>query len=284
MEEILKKLDENVFTPEVVSSLKEAHETAIKSISEKLEKELLAKDMEIAELKVKAVEYIEALEESFAKEKQEMLEDVYKYVKDTEEELKEAHATEIEKLIEEADIYTANNVDTIIESVDRYIELSVKEYVEENKIAMLESVKQYKLDALLEGFDSILRTAGTSLSDISESKSESETTSIDNEESLNATINSLIKENRRLKEDMNNITKTGIYKTVSKGLSLVQEEKFVKLVEMVKFDSKDVESYEKKLSYIKSQLVEQADEPKVEDSLVESTKKVEGHYDYSRYV
>lgn len=285
MEEILKKLDENVFTPEIVSAIKEAHEAAVKKVSESLEQTILAKDMEIAEIKVMAEKYVDMLKESFEEEKTEMIEAFADYEQEKDSIINESRNKELQDLVEVNENINSEVIDSLVESIDRYIDIAVNEYIEDNKMAMVESTKQFKLDALLEGFDSLLRTAGTTLSDISESKTPSDD-DLNDIESLNKTIAKLISENRKLKEGINKSTRDSIYKKISEGLTLVESEKFSKLAEMVKFEPEDSVNFEKRLVYIKSQIIGTEEEPAVVESIInESTKTSKStKVDYSRYI
>jgi hypothetical protein len=254
MDELLKTLDESVFTPELTSKIQELYEakmtTVASELTDKITGEYEAKLQEaevLAESKIQAIEekataYAEMVKETYETKATEYAEYVKKEM--------EAKATEYAEYVKEE----------LTSTLDAYVNLVVEEYIEENKIAIDESVQSAKMKAVLEGFDSLLVTTGVSLSQIVEAKSEAAVAPVVENESLKATVDKLIKENVSLKTKVNNLVKESALDSLSADMTLAQKDKFGRLAEMVIFNgSKD--EYIDKLNTIVETVVQKVDAP-----------------------
>jgi hypothetical protein len=244
MDELLKTLDESVFTPELTSKIQELYEAKITAIADEHETKL--KDIEalaesrIQEVEEKATEYAEMVKETY-----------------------ESKATEYADYVKES----------LTNDLNDYLAIVVEEFVEENKVAIDESVQSAKVKAILEGFDSLLVTTGVSLSQIVEAQ---DTTSPTAElETLKVTVNKLIKENASLKTELVEKSKQSVIDTLSIDMSLVQKDKFLKLSEMAVY-SGSMDEYTSKLqtiveTVVSTPSVEKPKEKIITENVVPST-------------
>lgn len=264
MIELLKVLDESVFTPELTQKIQEMYESKISEATAEAEAKV-ATITESYEAKI-----LEMAEEAAAKEQAittELTEKAEAYAQLIEDELTEK-AEAYGKLIQEEleadmDRYTQYIKEELSKNLDAYIDTVVEEYVEENKIAMDEAVQTQKVQAILEGFDALLVTSGVTLSQIVEAKT---VTSPEAEvEGLKESIDKLVKENAKLKTNMVEMAKSEAMVKYSSGMSIVQRDNFEKLTEMVVYTDKD--SYTEKLQTIAETILKQ---PTVETTLSES--------------
>ncbi len=175
----------------------------------------------------------------------------------------------------------------LLEKVDSYLDQVVDTFVKENKLVIKESVKSAKLDAVLEGFNSLLLTTGIEVAQIAEATKNAQ----------NAP-KKLIKENAKasdklmaqvieLKAQNAELLKLGLMKEKAEGLTLPQKEKFAKLCESIEFDAKDAVKFIDKLNVIRESVATKKVDEKVEDKKVVETKgsdtlveKIENKYSY----
>jgi len=246
MDELLKALDESVFTPELTQKIQDLYESKINTIEADYEAKL-------QETEAKATEYAEMVKETYETKANQYA-----------EYLNKSYETKVEQ-------YTDYVKEELTKSMSDYLDVVVNEYVEENRIAIDESVQTAKLTALLEGFDSLLVTSGVSISQIAEAKKEGS----DQSElaSLKESVNKLIKENARLKSENSDIVKESILTKLSADMNLVQKDKFDKLSEMAVYTG-NVEEYEAKLQTIVETVTSAKVEEKPSKTLNESKDTV----------
>jgi hypothetical protein len=239
MEHLLDSLDEAVFTPELKVQISELFESKVSAIKEEYDAKAEALQTSIKEeYEAKANEYAEYVKESYGAKAEEYAE----YVK-----------SELEN------------------TLSAYVDRVVEEYVEENRITIEESVENAKLRALLEGFDSMLKTGSIYLSDIVESKGDSKVAK--EIEDMKSQLSDLVKENAELKAEKANLVKESIFAEVCEGLTIVEKTKLEKLSKYVKFNESDADEYRNSLIQFKEEVAEKVEESKKEDdALVESVK------------
>jgi hypothetical protein len=250
MDKLLESLDEAIFTPELKVQIQELFESKIEAIKEESEAKL-AEEIEATEAKAK--EYAE-------------------YVK-------EAHEAKAKEYAE----YVKEEMETTLSA---YIARVVEDFVEENKIVIEESVENAKLRALLEGFDSMLKTGSVYLSDIVETKTETEAKTDESLEALKAQISELVKESATLKAEKAELVKESIFAEVTADLTLVEKAKLEKLAKFVKFNESDLDAYKKALVEFKEEVTDKIAEPavvaeKVDEAVVDAVEKDKT---YSRFV
>lgn len=142
--------------------------------------------------------------------------------------------------------------ESIVESVDKYLTYVAESWVEENKLAIEEGLKFEIFESFFNGAKNLLSEHNIAVPEgkdpiaeannkISELESQIQEQKESFEKQLNEEITKTISyKNRAEKEVKNNI-----FESVSKDLTVVQKERFKKLVESVSFDSKS--SYEQTL-------------------------------------
>lgn len=178
--------------------------------------------------------------------------------------LNEKSEQHIDYLNEKAEKYVEMKQEEMLDSIDKYLDRIVEEFLAEAKDALKESVKSEKADMIIEAFDTMLTATGVDIARIMEAKDESSTES-KLEESVQK-YDTLVEENISLKEENEKLIKMGVINEMKEGLSIVEQEKFEKLANLVEF-VRD-ESYEEKLQTIVESVkgaVEEKDE-KLEES------------------
>ena len=144
----------------------------------------------------------------------------------------------------------------LTEKLDAYLDQVIESFVKDNELAMVEAVEKEKMEAVLEGFNSLLVTTGVDLMTISESKTEIDNESLSKaEEELTEAHQSndeLIEQVITLKAQNEELLKTGLIQEEMTGLTVVQKEKFVKLAETLEFDIKNPTRFMAQLDAIKS--------------------------------
>lgn len=144
----------------------------------------------------------------------------------------------------------------LTEKLDAYLDTVVDEFITENKIAIDSEVKTAQMDAVMEGFNSLLVATGIELVTISKAKESEEAElaeSIETELAEAHTSNdSLVEQVMKLKAQNEELLKTGLIQEEMLGLTVVQKEKFVKLAETLEFDIKNPTKFMAQLDAIKS--------------------------------
>jgi len=259
MDELLKALDESVFTPELTQKIQDLYESKINTIEAEYEAKL-------QETEAKATEYADMIKETYEAKATEYAE----YVK---EEL-EVKATE----------YTEYVKEELEKTVSAFLDTVVEEYLDQNRIAIDESVKSAKLNALLEGIDSLMLTTGVSISQIAEAQKDN---SVEAElASLKESTSKLVKENAKLKSENSDMVREAVVAKLSADMNLVQKDKFEKLSEMAVYTG-NMDEYEAKLQTI-VETVFSASAPvvnkPVEKPLSESVPSATSSESYKRFI
>jgi hypothetical protein len=179
---------------------------------------------------------------------------------------------------------------TLLENMDEFLDLIAQEYVAENKITIEESVEGEKLEALMEGFNSMLVTAGVELKEISEGTQDV----VEAKELTNARakVDELVAENKDLKKAKAELLEMGLVAELKEGMTEVQKEKFDKLTSVVDFSLDESDKYMEKLLIIKESVVatkkvednvDESADKKVEDVVVEGSVLSEDYADSKRF-
>lgn len=259
MEHILESLDEAVFTPELKATIQAEMAKNIVEIEDKFKEQL-------SEAEVKLTEAEKQLED-----------------------IKEAHKAELDAVEKKADAYGASITETmtvkaeayadkmqkhydsrtkeyaayiqkeLTESMSAYLDSAVEAFIEQNRMAIDESVQVEKAKAILEGIDSIVYTAGVSVASIQEAvKPEA---GVESEvEALKAKIDSLLKENVELKRAAAAASKDSIVEEVAKDLTVVQRDRFDRLAKIIPFNESSVEVFKESLEKVKLEILDKVEE------------------------
>lgn len=156
------------------------------------------------------------------------------------EELEESYRV---KLIEEA----VKIQEQMIEKIDSYATYAAEQWVEENSVAIDNTIKLRKADKLLEGLTQLFQEIGYEVPDEKVdllAQMESEIAE------LNQKLNDQVAETVQMREKLVAQTALGIFDAVSEGLTEIETDKFKKLVEDIDVDV-DPADLEKKLRIIR---------------------------------
>lgn len=262
LEQLLESLDKDVYTAEMIESVKtqfnEAVETKAKEIADVqiLEAASVAAD----EFEKTLNETVEKAVEAAIAENTEMLtESAEIYLAET---LAEKEI-EFEKKSGE---FIAEQLSTINESLDHYLENVVSEFLADAQKQLDESIKSEKADMLIDAFDAMVLASGVDISRIVEAKDQS-----DVETKLQESIekyDNLMEDLIKVKKENTALLKSGIIAEMKDGLSMVEAKKFERLAEMVQF-TRD-EAFTEKLEVIKESVKGSKEE---KQEIVESVTK-----------
>jgi len=161
----------------------------------------------------------------------------------------EAKQAEYETYINEE---IATHKAELADKLDAYLDQVIETFMTENEIAIEEAVKTEKMDAVLEGFNSLLLTAGVDLMHISEAKAEDDNEVVVALGEANESNDELVEQIVTLKAQNEELLKTGLIQEEMAGLTVIQKEKFVKLAETLDFDIKNPTKFMAQLDAIKS--------------------------------
>ena len=146
-------------------------------------------------------------------------------------------------------------VENLSESLDGYLDTVVEEFIEENTATYEAKIAEDKVSAILEAFDTIVKTTGATLIDIQESKDENSVeTKLEEAEDKISTMADKLVESKR---EADKYLKGGVIMEMASDLTVIEVSKFEKLAEMVAF-SRDA-SYITKLETIKESLIDSRD-------------------------
>ena len=173
----------------------------------------------------------------------------------------------------------------MLNRMSEYLELVAEEYIEENRITIEESIKIERLDALLEGFDSMLITGGSNLKNINEN-TDSVKYSKEIEE-LQEKVNELVESNLEYKAKNEKLIRMGVVSEISEGMTVVEKEKFNELAEMVEFNSDNLTGYLEKLDALRETVTGASyfnKDEEVNEKLNESDEKNISNKSWKRFV
>lgn len=247
MNELLTALDESVFTPELTQKIQDLFESKVQAVEASMEVKILEAQAETKDI-LEKLALTEAKAEEFAE-----------YAKNSITEALELKAQEYGNSITESltakgeeyaeymkEEYSTYMKEELEKTLDAYLGLVAEEFIQENKIAMDEASKTAKVNAILEGFESLLTTTGVDLSAIVEASAPKEI--VEEDASLKKAFDKLVQENAVLKAEKQALIKESITEKYTSDMSIVQKDSFSRLAEMVAFS--DSATYETKLSTI----------------------------------
>ena len=275
MNKLLSTLDESVFTPELTSKIQELYESKINEINDSAKEELkVVTEAYEAKLQVmevtlteKAEAYGKNIVDSLTNTLSEEAEAKADLIREEFSKKAEAYGKYVsDSMTEKAEDYVQYVKTELTDNLNIYMDNIVEAFIEENKIAIDEASQTAKVNAILEGFNSLLVTSGVALSQIVEAKSEA-TTDVEVDDTLKESVNKLVKENAKLKNKIADLEKQEVAAKLVEGMSVVQRDKFETLSEMVAYT--DMETYTSKLQTI-SEAIRKTNETNVEIPLIES--------------
>lgn len=154
--------------------------------------------------------------------------------------LEEKYSKMLEEQVEET-------IGTIIEHVDKYISLAAEEFMEENKVAIDNSLRAELAEDFIGGLHKLFSEHYMT---VPESKVDVLEALADRNAELEAQLNEKINENIEMTEVLSKYAQQEVFDEVTEGLALTQIDRLKKLSEGVEFDG-DVDNYKNKLVIIK---------------------------------
>ena len=173
--------------------------------------------------------------------------------KELEMKAKEEALTLVESKEAEYETYIAEQIEShkeeLASKLDTYLDQVVEEFVAENEMAMESELKRAQVNAVVEGYNSLLIAVGAEVKDIVEAREEGSDESMMDE--LKDTNDSLMEQVVALKEKNNELLKIGLIQEEMATLNVVEKEKFVKLAEQFDFDASNAEKFIGQLETLK---------------------------------
>lgn len=289
MTDLLESLDSAIFTPELKAEIQTSFASKLVEVKDSYEIKLSesAEALALSEAKIQEIEeklaQVEEHAEAYgARLQKEFAETLEKALQEKHNELTEAGENYAELVAEEkmkvAEEYTEYLKEELIKGVSSYIDQAVTEYIEANRVVIDESVQALKATALIEGFDTVLETAGHSIIELQESIVDRQEVKVDEIKELKAKLDSLIKENAELKDTVKTKEKELTLESISKDLTPSEKDKFDRLADMIPFN----ESYKASLERIAKEVKAIKEEPVVESTIIVEDTKTEKTY--SRFI
>ena len=263
MKDLLESLDSAIFTPELKGEIQAKFAAKIVEVEDKYKTQIEEATAKIEELEKNSliVEDLESKAEAYGeyiKEEMESKAEAYaNYVREDLESKAEAYGEYIKEEMEsKAEAYVEYVKEQLKETISSYLDKVVESYIDENRIAIDESVEIEKTRAMLDGLDSIIYTAGKSVVEIQESladKKDEESVS-----ALKAKIDQLIKENASLKDSQKQKEKQAVVEEIAKDLTLVQRDSFDRLAKFI--NESNIDIYRSALLKIKEEITTKVEE------------------------
>jgi hypothetical protein len=266
VKDILQKLDQKIFTPELVKTIQEMVDKEVNlrvaaSISENFdENESNLKRVLEAKYSEKAEEYIK----QYVDELDEKAED---YITMLDEKAEDYIKQYVDELDEKAEEYVEQYLSTFNEKIDTYIDRIAEAYISENQIAIQDEIKKTRVDAIMEGFSDMLMAAGIQTVDILEA---SDDIKHNDSPQLKTEVNKLVKENNELKSRLFEAKKDKVLAEASMDLTLSQQDKLSKLSEII--NTTNISDYENRLLYLKEGVINEGTASKTSKA---STKRLD---------
>lgn len=226
LDKMLSALDESIFTEESKQAIRESFEDAVnvraQFIVEQKTEEIEAEKQTLAQELQQKIEELEAKdairEEDFEKKIEEL----------------EAKAQEyIQYLEDKAEEFVEMKESEMLDKADEYLNRVVEEFVGEAKEALEESVKNKESELIREAFETMVKSTGKEFQKtILEGADETIRSEI---QELKESYNEAMKEVFALKRENDELMKMGIISEMTEGLTLIESERFKRLVEDIEF-------------------------------------------------
>lgn len=172
---------------------------------------------------------------------------VFNRVAILEAELQEAYEASLEEAIKDISENLSNDLEA-------YLNDATETFMKENAVAIETSLKNDITEDFITGLKVLFKEH---YMEIPDEKVDVLAGLAEENEGFKAEIDRLVKEKNELSESLNDVLKESLIEDGIEGLTLTEAEKFKTLAESIEF-SGDVESYGKKLSYIKENYFKKA--------------------------
>lgn len=240
LDKILDSLDESIFNSETKQGIRESFEDAVNARAEFIVEE---KVEELEQQKQTLQEELQAKIEELEAKDAGREEDFEKRIDELEAKAQEYN----EELMKKAEEFVELKESEMLDQVDQYLDRIVSEFVEDAKQSLQESTKVKESELIKEAFEAMVKSTGAEFQkSILESAEESIRSEI---ETLKESYNDAIKEVFELKRENQELLRIGLVNEMAEGLTLVEAERFKRLVEGIQFTQDD--KYVSRLESIK---------------------------------
>jgi len=166
--------------------------------------------------------------------------------------------------------------EALVEKVDSYMNYIVEQWMEENKLAVENGLRNEITEEFMTGLKSLFKE---SYIEVPEDKLDVLDDLTNKVESLTAELDETVSDNVSLANELLEFKKSSVFETVTDGLAETEKEKLNKLVEGVEFESE--ESFTEKVKVIKENYFPKDKIQSPEQTLVEESQTQEPEIDLS---
>lgn len=159
-----------------------------------------------------------------------------------------------------------------------YMDLVVENFVQENKEALETKMNESKVEALLEGFQSMMIASGVELKHIQEELEADKSAQDELQESKTKEFDALAEEVIELRKEIDVRKKVDLFLKLTEGLSDLQKEKLQEQAEKIA-DDISLEEFGERMTIMKEAMLEVSQDTDDSKSIVESFNKKTGIFD-----
>lgn len=159
-----------------------------------------------------------------------------------------------------------------------YMDLVVENFVKENKEALETKMNESRVEALLEGFQSMMIASGVELKHIQEELEADKSEQDELQESKTKEFDALAEEVIELRKEIDARKKADLFLKLTEGLSDLQKEKLQEQAEKIA-DDISLEEFEERMTLMKEAMLEVSQATDDSKSIVESFNKKTGIFD-----
>lgn len=159
-----------------------------------------------------------------------------------------------------------------------YMDLVVETFVKENKEALETKMNESRVEALLEGFQSMMIASGVELKHIQEELEADKSAQDELQESKTKEFDALAEEVIELRKEIDVRKKVDLFLKLTEGLSDLQKEKLQEHAEKIA-DDISLEEFDERMTLMKEAMLEVSQATDDSKSIVESFSKKTGIFD-----
>lgn len=159
-----------------------------------------------------------------------------------------------------------------------YMDLVVENFVQENKEALETKMNESKVEALLEGFQSMMIASGVELKHIQEELEADKSAQDELQESKTKEFDALAEEVIELRKEIDVRKKADLFLKLTEGLSDLQKEKLQEQAEKIA-DDISLEEFDERMTIMKEAMLEVSQATDDSKFIVESFNKKTGIFD-----
>ena len=196
---------------------------------------------------------------------------------------------EMEKVVQQMEEQNSEQLieykEVLVEKVDSYMNYIVEQWMEENKLAVENGLRNEISEEFMIGLKALFKE---SFIEVPEDKYDVLDDLTNKVESLTAELDETISDNVALSNELTEYSKSRVFEEVTTGLAETEKEKLVKLIEGVEFDSE--ESFTEKVKVIRENYFPKDKVQSPEQTLVEESntgtqeQEVDSSHPMNKYV